>query len=265
MTAIAITGTARIKGCDYPLPRPLTESDIPEKSGLVSPRAGKTHGIAPPHYPGTPEFDAQLKVVTDVRDLVCRNIWPSEFLTTDNPGGLGERPPVLIAERMGLGPPSDPMNPNIAALSVSMDRPTDLGIELFQELAALESGNAKYIDFVSGFNVFVAELSVAVHEALEKIFDVKYYYMLERPETVLGVSGPVFCEDEYGAPSHPAYGAGHAAAASATAVVVQRWFPQEKYRANILDACWQFASWRTLLGVHYPQDNQAGWDIGQQA
>jgi hypothetical protein len=262
MTVQTVTDTARIKGCEYPLPRPLTAADIPEQSQLVSPREGKHHGFAPPHYPGSPEFDAQLKEVTDVRDQVCRGLWPTGFLTTDNPSGLGGRPPTLIADALGFQDNGHPDNPRIAAMSVSMDRPLDLGIELYSALSQLESADAKYIDFVSGFNRFSVELAVKVHAALETVFDVKYFYMLERPETVLGVAGTVFCEDEIGAPGHPAYGAGHAAAAAASAKVITEWFPQDKYRNNILDAAWQFGMWRTLLGVHYRQDNAIGWDIG---
>lgn len=262
MTALSVTDTARIKGYDQPLPRPLTVDAIPSKSKLVSPRAGKSHGFAPPHYPGSAEFDAQLAVVTEVRDQVCRNVWPSEFLSQGNPGGGGARPPQMLVDALGFEESGHPDNPHIAALAVSMDRPLDLGTVLYEALTMLPEYERQYIDFVYGFCAFQTELAIVVAEALDKVFDVKYYYMLERPETVLGVAGTVFCEDEIGAPGHPAYGAGHAAVSGVTAKMLIAKFGS-KHESAILDACWQFAAYRTLLGVHYPQDNQCGWDVGQ--
>lgn len=244
-----------IKGYDSELPQPLTKKDIPEKSALHSPRKGVKHGTKAPST-GRDKLDE----VIEVRSQVVLKKWPSEYLQHGE--GFGTKPPELL---QGLGVYR--YNPSTAAEAVRMDKPHDLGVALWDALqkigvALKEAYN--YIPFVEQFVHFLSELSAANYKALDKIFDVKYYWMEERPETKIGIAGCIFTGDDYGAPNHPAYGAGHGAVAGATFAVIKKFFDMTAdVIALVWDACYQFAHWRTLLGVHYREDNDLGLDIGQ--
>lgn len=260
--------TARIKGYDKPLPIPLTRGAIPEKSSLHSPRQGKAHGIAPPIYPGQSGFDGALSEVVEVRRLVELKEWPRQYL--ENPNGDGTVPYLftLHDERLPLRALGvDGVDPATAANIVRMDDPVELGFVLYKALSFMNvdlNRESTHVEFVEGFARFGSQLGRYVHQALDKVFDVKYHYMLERPETVLGLPGCVFTGDDYGAPNHPAYGAGHGAAAGATEALILRTFDlREEEQALVKDACYQFAHYRTLLGVHYRADNDVGLEVGR--
>lgn len=260
--------TARIKGYDEPLPVPLTRNSIPKKSALHSPRHGQAHGIDAPLYPGQPGFDEWLNEVVEVRRQVELMQWPRAYL--ENASGTGGVPELfkLYDKRYpdrALGVTE--ARPQSAAEIVRMDDPVDLGIVLYKALSAMKADlnrDGPHVEFVEGYVQFLRRLSVRIHAALDKIFDVKYFYMLERPETVLGLPGCLFTGDGYGAPNHPSYGAGHGAAAGATESVILNTFDlREEEQAMVRDACYQFAHYRTLLGVHYRADNDVGLAIGR--
>lgn len=244
-----------IKGYDSELPQPLTKKDIPKNSQLHSPRKGVQHGTAAPT-----EGRDKLDEVIEVRRQVVTNHWPADYLAHGD--GFGTEPPVLLKE-MGIRK----RRPSTAAAAVRMDKPHDLGVALWD---ALHAAGAKlkeqynYVPFVEQFAHFLSELNNANYHALDKIFDVKYYWMVERPETVLGLPGCIFTGDSYGAPNHPAFGAGHGSVAGATYALILKFFDlTEDQAAMVWDACYQFSHWRTLLGVHYREDNDLGLAVGQ--
>lgn len=255
-----------IKGWEGELPQPLTTGEIPRNGKLHSPRPGYHHDTPRPIYPGEAGFEDALYEVIEVREQVEHGRWPTEYLSKENPGGGGGTIPHLLNHIEGLGRG----DPSSAANVVAMDRPSDLGTELFVRLweegvelneeYLAENGN---VPFVEALGQFSAQLGIGVYYSLEKIFDVKYYWMLERPETAKKMPGCVFTGDAYGAPNHPAYGAGHGAVAGMVLVLLKRFFKLTDDVLNrVLDACYQFAHWRTLLGVHYRADNDLGMAVG---
>lgn len=257
----------RIKGWEEQLPQPLTRTDIPERGRLHSPRKGDAHGTPRPIYPGETGFDDALAEVTMVREYLEHGEWPEEYLTKDHPvSGMGGDIPYLLMNVDGLSKE----NPDSAAQVVAMDRPSDLGNELF--LSLWNDGvplNKKYraakgnVSFVEGFAQFSAQLGVGIYLSLDKIFDVKYHWMLERPETVIDLPACIYTGDEYGAPNHPAYGAGHGAVSGITRELIRKFFELSRVRDDqVVDACYQFSHWRTLLGVHYRADNDIGIQVG---
>lgn len=238
-----------IKGYEHELSQPLKE--VPEKSKLHSPRPGVQHGTEAPASIESGKLDEVIEVREQVR---CKH-WPSEYLQHN--GSFGLKPPVLLKD-MGIYK----HDPNTAAQAVAMDKPFDLGVALWDALQAMgvplkEKHN--YVPFIEQFAHFLVMLNAANYEALDRIFDIKYYWMEERPETVLGLPGAVFTGDKYGAPNHPAYGAGHGAVSGATYAIICYFFDlTDDQKALVWDACYQFAHWRTLLGVHYREDNDLG-------
>lgn len=256
----------RIKGYDGDLPQPLTDNAIPANQMLHSPRAGNAHGTPRPIYPGEAGFEEALYEVIETRAKVVHMEWPTQYLTSKHPvPGMGDDVPFLLNHmQIGRG------NPETCAQVVAMDKPSDLGLELWNRVIQAggklkdkykaKNGNTPFVEAFARFN---AELGFACYVALDKIFDVKYHWMLERPETVKNIPGCIFTGDRYGAPNHPAYGAGHGAVAGITLELIKRFFNLAGDLLNmVIDACYQFAHWRTLLGVHYRADNDLGMEVG---
>ena len=230
---------------------------------------GKAHGQPAPLYPGEAGFAETLDEVIQVRRSVELRQWPTEYLSKEHPvdSSLGAETPVLL-RNLGISK----RRPSTAAEAVRMDDVTDLGIELFHALRdqgavlATVADGYGHFPFVESYAAFVADLGMASLYALKNIFEVKSHFGLERPETVLNLPGCIVTGDEYGAPNHFSYGAGHGAVAGATEVVINKYFRlTDEQKALVKDAVYQFAHWRTLLGVHYRQDNDCGIRVGAEA
>ena len=266
----AITGmpkTARCKGFDEPVQVPMTKAAMPAKSKLVALMVGDPSDIPAPHYPGSDEFQIELDEVIECRSLTARGEWPADIYAKDNPantgdynGNYGRDVPELL-KHMEIHDSID------AAMVVQMDKRMDLGLEIFTALTDRGATPARptgYIDFVEGGAAFDVRLATRIYGALRKTFAAKWYYGLERPETVLGLPAEVFCQDDMGAPGHFAYPAGHATVAGVVAKLAHEEFQISGTELSkmVHDACWQFGMWRMGLGVHYRQDCVAGYDVG---
>lgn len=254
--------TARCKGYDEPLQVPVTLENRPKNSKLVSPYPGDPSDIPPPVYPGSEEFQIELDEVIECRRLTARGEWPGAIYARKNPAGgrYGHDVPELL-KHMEIHDSID------AAMVVQMDKRMDLGMEIFtalMEYGAKPSRETGYIDFVEGGAAYDVRLATRIYGALKKTFKAKWYYGLERPETVLGLPPEVFCQDDMGAPGHFAYPAGHATVAGVVAKLAHEEFQiaGTELSKMVHDACWQFGVWRMGLGVHYMQDCVAGYDVG---
>ena len=227
---------------------------------LVSTRQGKRHDSPSPRH------DADdLQEVIDVREQVALGHWPSEFL--DNRYG-GDDVPDLLQARTALNLTKE--NPSIAALVVTMDQPDSLGIELHNELVARgvkykeHQDHVQFCDPEFSYTAFKRDLANANHLALNHAFDVKYYYRAKRPEQYVQVAPCIFSEDKVGAPAHYSYPAGHGATSGSAQAVIESYFDLDsEMKGKVYDACYQFAHWRTLLGVHFREDNDEGLRIGR--
>lgn len=233
---------------------------------LVSPREGKRHGTNPPLWLGDEGFEESLAEVCDLVDQTELGRWPKEFLAKGNPSGLDGSPPELLKDKLGLRS----LRPQRLALAVSMDKPWHIGEFIIDALLAqgatfkVKRPHVQFCDLDNSYMAIMRDLMFANHLALDRIFDIKYYWRKPRPEDYKQISGAVFAVDNIGAPGHWSYGAGHAAYSGATAEVIMLSMNlTADQTAWTLDATYQFAQARTLLGVHFWEDNFLGYNEGR--
>lgn len=249
------------KGCNTDLAYPVTE--IPaDSSGLVNPCIGKNDLNVPapvmPHE-DIEEFSRQLYEIVDVRLDVTQNKWPGEFFETY---GIDANIPNPL-ERFGMI-----YDAQSAASAVHMDSPVDLGLVAIEwlnsEKAAFTNTVAGegHTDFLKNPVGLISDLAVNVTRALEEAFVVKYFFGRPRPEEASRI-GADFTHYPEGCPKHPAYVAGHGAAAGATYGTIAGFYDLTEEQDQILKTMTQhFAMYRSLAGVHYADDNLEGWRLG---
>lgn len=227
---------------------------------IVSPREPNRHDSPEPRH-----NDDDFKEVVEIRRQVELGIWPSDFLA--NKGG-GDRVPDLLAKRRALGLTKS--RPKTAAFVVTMDDPYSLGVEIAKELISrgvkfkIDMTHVQFCDPEMSYTALIRDLSSANHKALNHAFDVKYHFMARRPEQYALVDPCLFAADDVGAPGHPSYPAGHGATSGSAQAVIEKYFDlTDEMYLKVYDACYQFAHWRTLLGVHFREDNDEGLRIGR--
>ena len=225
----------------------------------ISPRQGNAHDSPAPVY-----TQADLDEVLEVRRMVELGAWPADFLL--NEGGGDDVPELLLArQHLRL----NKRRPEVAAMVVTMDKPYSLGMELAQELMSRgvkfkeDRPHVQFCDETYSFSAFLKDLMSANHNALNHVFDVKYYYNALRPEQMLQVDPCLLCANDDGAPNHPSFPAGHGGTSGSAQATINAYFDlTPDMELKVHDACYQFAHWRTLLGVHYRKDNDDGLRIG---
>ena len=231
---------------------------------IVSPRPGKKWDSKAPTVPGETHFEAGLDQVKDAVRAAETGQWPAEIIADGNPTDLDGEVPDLLKKKLRLVGRRASRN---LAMSVSMDKPWHLGEFLLDELLAQGAtykvdrpGTIQFCDMDASYCRVMMRINQAYAIALDRVFDIKYAWEQPRPEDYLEIHPSIFSVDGYGAPGHWSYGAGHAAAARAMAwVIIQELKLTADQIARILHACWVFAQGRTLLGVHFVEDNKEGW------
>lgn len=231
---------------------------------VVSPRPGNKWDSKAPIRPGNAGFEESLCQVKDAVKMAEMDKWPSQFLAIGNPTDLGGEVPELLKKKLKLMGPKAARN---LAMSVSMDKPWHLGEFLLDELLMRgvkfnidRPGTIQFCDKDASYCRTMERITDQYNKGLDRVFDIKYYWKQPRPEDVIGIHGSVFAVDGIGAPGHYSYGAGHAAAASATDTILQQDLNlTPDLSQEVTHACWTFAFGRTALGVHYLEDNAEGW------
>lgn len=248
---------------------PLKKSAIAklEPSRLASPRPGNAHGLELPERLKNLTVDSEAyREVMEVRALLGvgkYGIMPWDFLERHWPAAWGkfERRIPDSLKAKGLRE----TRPQGLASIVHMDSPVDLGLAigawLRSDMAKAKDLEARdhtpFLDMVPGP---LAEMAVAVDQALERAFSVKYHYGVARPEEVGGMNCTEYPE---GCPTHPSFPAGHGAAAGATGQhFIDNWALSAAQTYEVRLACYLWAQFRTLAGVHYAEDNLAGLALG---
>lgn len=247
----------------------MVQTQIPRDR--VSPRPGNRHDSQPPLFPGDEGFDESLQEVIDVVKNTEQGIWSTDFLAKGNPSKHEGKVPKLLRKKLKLGTNKRPKPKNLAR-AVSMDKPWHLGEFLLDELLSRgvqyknpRPDTIQFCDRDSSYMQIMQEMNEATSAALDRVFDIKYYWQKPRPEDYLGVPGEIFTINGYPAPQHWTYGAGHGAAAGATYKVLSRNLRlSDKMDQHVLHACWCFAQGRTFLGVHFHEDNAEGFRVGLQ-
>jgi len=211
-----------------------------------------------PTMPGDDGFQAELDEVMRVRNDVLNGVWPTWFFQDH---GMSATPPSTFKQvGVHVG------DPEAAAGLVHMDDPMDLGVLMRNYLLGLiqrpEGQHGMFLENIPGFN---AKLATAVNDALLAAAETKQFFGRPRPEEMLCFNMTHYPE---GCPKHPAYPAGHGAAAGATFAVLESHFAAH-LSSNLLeyvrDACLQFSIYRVLAGVHFADDCQIGFLLGYAA
>ena len=248
----------------------MSDIELQEPRNIVSPRPGKRWDSKAPTVKGDADFDDLLCEVVETVKATEMGHWSEEFLQKDNPTEL-TGVPELLAKRLRLGTNKYPKPKNLA-LSVSMDKPWHLGEHLIDELLSRgykykvdKPGTAQFCDTDASYMACMVKLNENALKALDRVFDIKYYWKAPRPEDYLKVHGSIFNVDGYSAPGHWRYGAGHGAYSGSTAETVINTFDlPADVEAEVRYACWVFAQGRSFLGVHFHEDNTEGFRVGSQ-
>jgi hypothetical protein len=101
-----------------------------------------------------------------------------------------------------------------------------------------------------------ALVTMSMADAVASVFDSKYTYFYKRPnmfDTSIVTIMPT--------PNHPGYPAGHATISWAAATVLSRYLPenQAEWERQAKEA----SDSRTIGGIHFPMDNEAGTTLGK--
>lgn len=100
-------------------------------------------------------------------------------------------------------------------------------------------------------------LTRAIADAVIVVFHNKYTYWMRRPFMV-----DPSIQTIMPTPNHPSYPAGHGTISGAAATVLSEHFPEEKQ--DILKKAFEANNSRLWGGIHFPQDNEQGFLLGQK-
>lgn len=102
-----------------------------------------------------------------------------------------------------------------------------------------------------------SRLTTAMADSVIAVFDSKYSYQRKRP-VMLDKSIVTVMPT----PNHPSYPAGHATISASAYVVLSHYFPEHKdtWKQKADEASVS----RTWGGIHFPIDNQAGFELGEK-
>lgn len=244
---------------------PVTTSNYPASSRMHSPLVGNPHGLPAPSMPGDEAFEHELMEVMAVRVMYERNKWPADFLKKHHPRASydpNQLPMPLVEGGITRSPHS-------LANAVHMDHPIDLAKFVLRWL--LKQGvqprtpESNHNNFLQRVPDAMLAATVAVCDNMRKCFEVKYYYGRPRPEEAMleaGYTRDLVTNYPEGCPPHPAYPAGHAAAAAAVNVFRDYFVLTQAQWDVVFDSAYVFAQGRTVAGVHYASDNLAGLTLG---
>lgn len=245
----------------YPVSPEAVTDGGPSK--MVSVVAGRNdYRVINPPQVGGAEFMHACRAFIGVRDDVTEGRWPHWYFEDL---GIDPTPPPMFARHQVTA-----ANPGAAAVLVdhAMDHRADLHREFLRRAGPIRmrlrpaerTPPQKGTEFL-GVSALDAAVAAAVHRALVETFQVKYWFGYPRPETWFDAGQLV---NAYPCPPHPSYPAGHGAIAGAT---VQAWIDHVDLSdadiAVLVTAGRQYAHYRTFSGVHWPFDNDTGFDLGR--
>lgn len=180
-----------------------------------------------------------------------------------------------------------------AAEIVHNDLPTEIMLHGFR---AIQNKVWRDIGLLGGFTDKVVLLnnvmSFAAHAVSANSFCAKWHWMVPRPEEVAGAiardeieapddivlqlfdcyNRPTLASQQKsfttypeGCPGHPSYNAMHSAAAGAGALALKVMMDLNEDDMNMINlTARNMAYFRTVAGVHYPQDNAVGLWLGEE-
>jgi membrane-associated phospholipid phosphatase len=119
----------------------------------------------------------------------------------------------------------------------------------------IESYNLTIFESASAF----AYLNAAMYDSFVSCWYTKFTYWTARPYQ--RISDPAFTT-VIQTPNFPSYTSGHSTVSSTAAVILGQLFPEEA--SYFLSQAHEAAISRLWAGIHFPQDNNNGFAVGQQ-
>ena len=245
--------------CKYPITSDQLKNLKPCR--LVNPKEGKHYNYRIPE-----DFDINekaqeiVKVVKEVKSGKFPYWFMEKYYPFKSEFGSYKFPAEVFAVQ-GLSE----YDPNSLADVVHMDSPTDMPRMVlkwlthpdFRQKANVKNWTPNYINFLETIPYVEEQISDGVKRALNKAFNMKYYFGLARPEEVIGSNITTYPE---GCPNHPSFPAGHSAAAAGGIVYLLREFPglNSVQLKKVLDTAYSWGMFRSFAGVHYAEDNIMG-------
>lgn len=248
----------------------LTErlDKIPTKqTRLVNPKVGNSHNV--PQFDRTKLWDATCEV-NKIVQKTKNNEMPWEYLSKYYPSKWGKLSTGAIPRPLEL---FGIMDAKSLALSVRMDNPIEFTVaaqkylnEEGVNLKKDETEHPQHINFLEWVPNVLEDSADAIKRNLHKMFEVKYEYILPRPEHVwnhvTGLDRRLF--GLYLAPNHPAYGAGHGASfAAQLKILITKYELTPKQLSVLRESAYLAAMGRTMGGVHYCVDNLMGFHLNK--
>ena len=241
--------------CPYPIKK--DQLDKLENCRLVNPKIGKNYGLK---LPDDWNIVKAAKEVLQVRLDVLNDIYPREFLEKYWPYNF-KMPDYLPKAFEIEGLSFD--DPKGLADVVHMDDPLDFPLAQKKVIsnpkyggyANIKNKEPRYINFL--------ETVVDVNETItdfqkrygHRVFELKYYLGVARPEEVLDFLGVKLTAYPEGCPNHPAIGQGHLALSQAGILALHKEFDlDEDQIKDMLYASYLWGQFRCLAGVHYAID-----------
>lgn len=251
--------------CQYPLTKEQLKNLKPCR--LVNPRVGKNHGYKVSDF----DINASTQDLLKVMQEISRDIFPRWFVEKHYPfkREFGEFPFEMPGPLKLEGLSFD--KPKAIAEIVRMDMPMDLNRAIHRWVLSEGSNVAEwtpnFVNFLES-TIDVQDYSTGlVKEALHKMFEIKYFFGVPRPEEipVKGTPlGSVMTHYSEGSPCHPEAGHGHSAASAAGAKAIINKFPNltQFQLKQILDSAYLFSIARCLARVHYGETVHIGLHLG---
>lgn len=244
----------------YPLD--AEQLDNLKPSSLASPRVGDSHGIdLPDSLKGDENLLKSAMEIVEVRSMVARNEFPREFMEKYYPPQWGEfpdeTPEIIRSEGLSFSYPKGLAN--VVHMDNPMDFPNAALKYVLQNGGKCNQASDECDDFIEKVPETVRKLAEAIDRNLKAAFETKFYFGVPRPEEVIGFNITAYHE---GSPNHPAFRAGHGAAAASVSVLMSRFEMSDEMIKELRDAAYVWAMARSLAGVHYGWDNLAGLATG---
>lgn len=254
------------KKVEYPV-KDVSSLDV-EGCELVSVRKGKKHKLYNPYTEKNTLFF--YEEVLQVRKDVKAGVYPHLFMRRHYPWDIKHYPEYMPQPLYSAGLDYD--NPEMCANIVHMDNPFDLP-KYMQEWVnargfkprqkwysrAIPKFIKSFIESVPQANRYITKRQ---DQAIEKGFEVKYYYGVVRPEEY-GNLGPSATAYPEGCPCHPEYPAGHSCLAFAAAKAILDYYQIDDIKdvMVILNCAYNFSMFRSFALMHYGPSNVAGGEL----
>lgn len=256
-----MTALIHVKGAgENQLTFPLTQAQIDNLSPcmLANPKVGKKNGFELPalYRDEASMYDMAMEVLNAVT-LASRaqpvfdvagfaKYWPSAWGVFDSSQIEAFRVKRMLNAK-----------PVTLAENVEMDQATEFLNVMHKWVIdrgyKLKTHNLPYIDFLGHEFDVSGHIAESNRIAMHKCFEVKSYYGVARPETVLGYQFTLYTN---GAPTHGECVSGHTTAAVNSAVELIKLFDlDEAGKIMLLRMAWHVANSRTIAGVHYYMTN----------